>query len=88
MVWYSHLIQNFAQFIVIHTVKGFGIVNKAEIDGFLSLLDFNKPLLHKSSERLSLISGPRVNSSAAEAKNPSIFHCSATTFHADLVTDQ
>ena len=34
MVWYSHLLKNF-QFIVIHTVKGFDIVNKAEIDGFL-----------------------------------------------------
>ena len=32
MVWYSHLLQNFSQFIAIHTVKGFGIVNKAEID--------------------------------------------------------
>ena len=32
MVWYSHLFQNFPQFIVIHTVKGFGILNKAEID--------------------------------------------------------
>ena len=35
MVWYSHLFQKFPQFIVIHTVKGFGIVNKAEIDVFL-----------------------------------------------------
>ena len=35
MVWYSHLFQNFPQFIVIHTVKGFGIVNKTEIDVFL-----------------------------------------------------
>ena len=34
MVWYSHLFQNFPQFIVIHTVKGFGIVNKPEIDFF------------------------------------------------------
>ena len=34
MVWYSHLFQNFPQFIVIHTVKGFGVVNKAEIDVF------------------------------------------------------
>ena len=34
MVWYSHLFQNFPQFIVIHTVKGFGIVTKAEIDFF------------------------------------------------------
>ena len=37
MVWYSHLFQNFPPFIVIHTVKGFGIVNKAEIDVFLVL---------------------------------------------------
>ena len=35
MVWYSHLFQNFPQFIMIHTVKGFGTVNKAEIDVFL-----------------------------------------------------
>ena len=40
MVWYSHLSQNFPQFIVIHTVKGFGIVNKAEIDVFLELSCF------------------------------------------------
>ena len=40
MVWYSHLLQNFTQFIVIHTVKGFGIVNKAEIDVFLELSSF------------------------------------------------
>ena len=37
MVWYSHLFQNFPQLIVIHTVKGFGVVNKAEIDVFLEL---------------------------------------------------
>ena len=37
MVWYSHLSQNFPQFIVIHTVKGFSIVNKAEIDVFLEV---------------------------------------------------
>ena len=37
VVWYSHLFQNFPQFIVIHTVKGFGIVNEAEIDVFLEL---------------------------------------------------
>ena len=40
MVWYSHLFQNFPQFIVIHTVKGFGIVNTAEIDVFLELSCF------------------------------------------------
>ena len=37
MVWYSHLFKNFPQFVVIHTAKGFGIVNKAEIDAFLEL---------------------------------------------------
>ena len=40
MVWYSHLFQNFPQFVVIHTVKGFGIVNKAEVDVFLELSRF------------------------------------------------
>ena len=40
MVWYSHLFQNFPQFVVIHTVKGFGIVNKAEADVFLELSCF------------------------------------------------
>ena len=40
VVWYSHVFQNFPQFIVIHTVKGFGIVNKAEIDVFLELSCF------------------------------------------------
>ena len=40
MVWYSHLFQNFPQFIVIHTVKGFDIVNKPEIDVFLALSSF------------------------------------------------
>ena len=40
MVWYSHLFQNFPQFIVIHTVKGYGIVNKVEIDVSLELSCF------------------------------------------------
>ena len=40
MVWYADLFQNFPQFIVIHTVKGFGIVKKAEIDVFLALSCF------------------------------------------------
>ena len=40
VVWYSHVFQNFPQFIVIHTVKGFGIVNKAEIDVFLERFCF------------------------------------------------
>ena len=40
MVWYSHLLKKFPQLVVIHTVKGFGIVNKAEIDVFLELSCF------------------------------------------------
>ena len=40
VVWYSHLFQNFPQLVVIHTVKGFGIVNKAEVDVFLELFCF------------------------------------------------
>ena len=53
MVWYSHLFQNFPQFIVIHAVKGFGTVNKAEVDIFLELsCFFNDP-----SDVGNLISG-------------------------------
>ena len=53
MVWYSHLFQNFPEFIVIHTVKGFGRVNKAEIDIILELSGFfNDP-----SDAGNLISG-------------------------------
>ena len=40
VVWYSNLLKNFPQFVVIHTVKGFGIVNKAEVDVFLELSCF------------------------------------------------
>ena len=40
MVWYSHIFQNFPQFIMVHTAKGFGIVNEAEIDVFLELSCF------------------------------------------------
>ena len=40
VVWYSHLLKNFLQFVVIHTVKDFGIVNKAEVDVFLELSCF------------------------------------------------
>ena len=53
MVWYSHLFRNFPQFIVIHTVKGFGIGNKAEIDVFLELSCF----FHDPADVGSLISG-------------------------------
>ena len=51
--WYSHLFQNFPQFIVIHTAKGFGLVNKAEIDVFLELSCF----FHDPADDGNLISG-------------------------------
>ena len=53
MVWYSQLFQNFPQFIVIHTVKGFGIVNKAETGVFLELSCF----FHDPADVGNLISG-------------------------------
>ena len=53
MVWDPHFFQNFPQFIVIHTVKGFGIVNKAEIDVFLELSHF----FHDPADVGNLISG-------------------------------
>ena len=53
MAWYSHFLKNFPQFIVIHTVKGFGIVNKAEIDVFLELSCF----FHDPADIGNLISG-------------------------------
>ena len=40
MVWYSHLLNNFTQFVVIHPVKGFGVVNEAEVDVFLEFSCF------------------------------------------------
>ena len=45
MVWYSILLKNFSQFVVIYTVKGYGLVNKAEVDAFMELFSFfNDPM--------------------------------------------
>ena len=72
MVWYSHLFQNFPEFIVIHTVKGFGIVNKAEIDVFLELFCFfNDPV-----DAGNLISG----SFAFSKTSLNIWKCSRFTY--------
>ena len=49
MVWYFYLLKNFPQFVVIHTVKGFGIVNKAEVDVFL-----NSPALLMIQQMLAI----------------------------------
>ena len=61
VVWYSHLFQNFPQFIVIHTVKGFGIVNKTEIDVFLELSCF----FHDPADVGNSISGSSAFSKAS-----------------------
>ena len=53
MVWYSHFFKNFLEFVAVHTVKGFGIVNKAEIDVFLELSFF----FHHPADVGNLISG-------------------------------
>jgi len=53
VVWYPHLLKNFPQFVVIHTVKGFDIVNKAEVDVFLEL----SCLCDDSTDVGNLISG-------------------------------
>ena len=53
MIWYSHLLKNFPQFVVVHTVKGFGVVNKAEVDVFLELSCF----FDDPADVVSLISG-------------------------------
>ena len=53
MVWYSHLLNNFPQFVVVHIIKGFGIVNKAEIDVYLEL----SCLFDDSTDVGNLISG-------------------------------
>ena len=56
VVWYAHLFQNFPQFVVIHTVEGFSVVNKAEIDDFLELSCF----FDDPSDVGNLISGSSV----------------------------
>ena len=53
MVWYSHLLKNFPQFVVIHTIRGFSIVNKAEADIFLELSCF----FYDATDVGNLISG-------------------------------
>ena len=63
MIWYSHLLKNFPQFVVIQTVKGFSIVNEAEVDVFLELYCFfNDPV-----DVGSLISGSSAFQNPASA---------------------
>ena len=70
MVWYSHLFQNFPEFVVIHIVKGFGIANKAEVDVFLELSCF----LDDPADVGSLISGSSAFSKTSSNITKFIFH--------------
>ena len=70
VVWYSHLLKNFPQFIVIHTVKGFGIVNKAEIDAFLEPSCF----FHDPAAVGNLISGSSAFSKTSLNIRKFMFH--------------
>ena len=61
MVWYSHLLKNFPEFVVIHTVNGFSVVNKAEVDVFLELSCFS----YNPMDIGNLISGSSTYSKSA-----------------------
>ena len=61
MVWYSHLLKNFPQFFVIHTIKGLGVVSKAEVDVFLEL----SCLFYDTTDVGNLISGSSVFSKSS-----------------------
>ena len=72
MVWYSHLLKNCPQFIVIHTVKGFGIVNKAEIYVFLEL----SSIFYNPTDVGNLISGsPAFSKSASTSGSSQLTYC-------------
>ena len=71
MVWYTHLFQNFPQFIVIHTVKGFGIVNKAETDVFLEIAWF----FDDPADIGNLIAGSSAYSKSRTSESSWFTHC-------------
>ena len=79
VVWYSHLFKNFSQFVVIHTVKDFGIVNKAEVDIFLELsCFFNDPVL----ALWSLVLLPFLNP-AWTSRNSWFMYCWSLAWHVE-----
>ena len=63
MVWYSHLFKNFPQFVVIHTVKGFRVVNEAELDFFFFFLEFSC-FFYDATDVDNLVSGSSAFSKA------------------------
>ena len=71
MVWYSHFFKNFPQFVVIHTIEAFGIINKAEVDVFLELSCFFYDPTHVDN----LISGSAAAASAAKSLQSCLTLC-------------
>ena len=74
MFWYSHLSKNFPQFIVIHTVKGFIVVSKTEVDVFLELSCFSNDLTDVGN--LILVSLPLLNSARKSGISQFTYSCS------------
>ena len=70
MVWYSHLLKNFPQFVVTHTMKGFGVVNKAEVDVFMEFSCF----FDDPADVSSLISGSSAFSKTSFSSVQSLSH--------------
>ena len=70
VVWYSHLLNNFSQFVVIHTVKGFSVVNEAEVDVFLEFSCF----FYDPTDVSNLISGSSALSKSSLNIWKSLFH--------------
>ena len=68
VAWYSHVFKNFPQFVVIHTVKGFGVVNKAEVDVFLKLSCF----FYDPTDVGNLISGSSAFSKSVHLEVPGL----------------
>jgi len=74
VVWYSHLFQNFPQFVVIHTVKGFDVVNKAEVDVFWNSLAFLK--IQRMLAIWSLVPLPFLNPAWTSGSSQFAYHWS------------
>ena len=80
VVWYSHLLMNFPQFVVIHTVKGFDIVNKAETDVFLELSCF----FDNTKDVGNLISGSSAFSKSSLSISEVHGSCTVEVWHGEL----
>ena len=81
MVWYSHLLNNFPQFVVIHTVKGISLVNEAEVDAFLEFFCFFYDLMDVGN----LVPLPFLNP-ACISENSQFIYCQSLTWRILRIT--